>query len=242
MLVKPDGGLYKESFLPNRKLIEAKANGNPIPFFQRVDEGSLSFSLTLLIMDWDKRNNLRSIARWLYQPYHKPLRFETNSDLEIHGMFVDKSELSHNGLRDGFITLTFQASSPYIHSIPHKKVYSVYGSLTEQFYNNGDLPLKFKMTIENRIRGNVSITNDDNGDEFLLTDMFDGETIYAYCEHEYLISSLEERLVRYLGDKHNDVWLVIPPESKVNLTFIGNYNISLEYQYKYLTYDNELEW
>lgn len=239
-LVSPNAGLYKESFLPNRKLIETKANGNPIPFFQRIDEDSFSLSFGIYIEDWDKRNQLRSIARWLYQDYHKPLILESNPDVVMYGMFIDKSELVHNGLKQGYITLNFKSKSPYLYSIPHKHIYNVNGNLREKFYNNGDKPLYFKMTLENKVRGDISILNEDENEEFLIKDVFENETVYVDCRSEYLVSSLEERLKRYLGDSHNDIWLVIPPETEVSLSFKGNFKVTFEYEYIYLAYDNEL--
>lgn len=240
VLVNPSGGLYKESFLPTRKIVSTTVAGRRNPFFQRVDDDPLSFSLSFMIEDWEKRNSLREISRWLYKDYYKPLRFESNPDVIYYAMFTGKSELNHNGLYEGYVTVNVELNSPYIYSIPHKESFRVTSSAQKKIYNNGDLPMRMKMKITKHGNGNISITNTENNDIFTLNNLLDGEVVTVDCPNEYLTSSLEERLSRYLVDNHNDVWLDIDPESDATFTFNGNFTLELTYEYAYLNTDIEL--
>ena len=240
-LVNPSGGLYKESFLPNRKIVEKTVGGRHNPFFQRVEDDPLSFSLSICLTEWKKRNNLRQIARWLYQPYYKPLRFESNPDVVYYAMFQGNSDITHNGLFDGYITLNVRLNSPYPKSIQHEKTVTVNSSSTVEIYNNGDLPMRMKMEITKlKSDGNVTITNEDTGDVFELKDLLLNEVVYVDCVNEYLISSLEESSGRYLVDNHNDEWLIIEAETHATLKIETDATIKFTYEYAYLNVDIEL--
>lgn len=236
----PNGGLYKESFLPTRKINEQKISGNPIPFFQSVDEETLSFPLSIYLEEWKHRNNARDIARWLYTDYYKPLTFDSNPDLIFYAMFTNKSELSHNGIQDGYVTLNVQTKSPYMYSQNHEVDYIVSDSLDINIYNNGDLPLYITAELQKVGNGTVSILNKDSNEEFIIRELLDGEIVYLDFKYESAISSLEERLRRYLGDNTNDGWFSIPEESTADILITGTCNIKIKYQYAYLMFDKEL--
>jgi len=239
-LVNPSGGLYKEQFLPNRKIVETKVAGRHSSFFHRVDDDPLSFSLHIYLGEWEKRNNLRQISRWLYQDYYKPLIFESNPDVVYYAMIEGKSELTHNGLFNGYISLNIRMNSPYCYSIPHEDSFTVNSSKSMKIYNNGDLPMRMKMEITKNGNGNISIVNNRNGDRFELNNLLNREIVYVDCPNEYLSSSLEKSSGRYLVDNHNDVWLDIEAETDATLSFNGNFSIKLTYEYAYLNVDNEL--
>lgn len=240
VMVYPDSGLIKESFLPTRKITEIQVGGRHNPFFQRVDDDPLSFSLTLYLTEWRERNNLRQIARWLHKEYYKPLIFESNSDVIYYAMVEGTSELMHDGDFNGYITVNFRLNCPYPMSIPHENTVESDGSATVEIYNNGDLPMRMKMEITMKADGNITITDETTGNAFELTDLMVDETVYVDCINEYIVSSLEERLNRYLLDNHNDEWLTIEAETSANLTITGNASVKFIYQYVYLNVDIEL--
>ncbi len=240
VLVNPSGGLYKETFIPTRKIVETSVAGRRNPFFQRVDDDPLSFSFAIYLPEWEERNNLRQIARWLYQPYYKPLIFESNPDIVYYAMFIDKSELTHNGLYEGYISLTVRMNSPYIHSIPHEENFDINGKETKVIYNNGDLPMRMKMEIKNKqINHRVAMTIVETGEVLLLTNLLPNETVYVDCINEHITSSLEDT-GRYLIDNHNDQWLTIEPETSARLAINADASFKITYQYAYLNLDTEL--
>lgn len=104
-------GLFEENFLPEREIIEKEIANREKPYFQGVKHKPLSFPLSFVVPEWDERT-LRKIANWFYQPYYKPLIFDTDPNRVFYAMFEGSSELFHNG-QEGYIELTVRCDSPY---------------------------------------------------------------------------------------------------------------------------------
>ena len=245
VMVTTDSGLYKDIFLPSRKITEKNISGRNAPYFQRVESEPLSFSISIYIENWEEENSIRRIARWLYQDYYKPLWFESNPHNVYYALVEGSSELVHNGLNDGYITLKFRTNSPYSFSPvkPQNPTLNVYGSLTKLFYNEGDLPIRPKMVITKTSGdGNVSITNNKSGETFTLTSLRNGEVVTVDCSNETLVSS-HEIYGRYLYDNHNEVWLDWSTDhnnQSTSFTFTGNFTVDFTFQYTYLNESNIL--
>jgi len=111
-----DDGLFEDNFLPDRKITEKKIANREKPYFQRVEHEPLSFSLSFAIADWESEDTLRRIARWFFQPYYKPLIFDSNPNRVFYAMFEGKSSIFHNGLNEGYIELDIRCDSPYSYS------------------------------------------------------------------------------------------------------------------------------
>lgn len=240
-----DSGLYQDLFLPSRKIIEKNIAGRNAPYFQRVDSEPLSFPITIYIENWEEENSIRRIARWLYQDYYKPLWFESNPHNIYYAMFQGNSQLMHNGCNDGYITLNVRTNSPYSFS-PIKNEnnpLTINSSLTERFYNEGDLTIRPKMVItKTGSDGDISITNDQSGETFRLTGLRNSEVVEVDCANETLVSS-HEQYGRYLYDNHNDVWLdwVADNNNEVTtFTFTGRFIVDFTFQYVYLNESNIL--
>ena len=241
VLVNPSGGLYKEQFLPNRKIVETTVAGRYNPFLQRVDSDPLSFSLHIYMPEWEERNNLRQISRWLYQDYYKPLRFESNPDVIYYAILEGKSELTHNGLFQGYISLTVRLDSPFMYSPIHPKEFTVNGRVDFPIYNNGDLPMSLNIEFtKHEGDDHIYFINDDVASQDVwIENILPNEIVYYNGEIESVTSSLESQ-GRYLIDNHNDHWIIIEPETSNNIVFFGNYHVKLSYQYRYLNVDIEM--
>ena len=239
MMVNADGGLYKEIFLPSRKIIEKTIPNRHAPYFVRVDDSPLSFPLSIAVFDRPERNSIRSIARWLFTDYYKPLYFESNPHRIFYAMFEGNSTLLHNGLKDSYITLNVRTNSPYTYSPPKTEILDVYGSATREFFNEGDLDIRPKLIITKRGAGSISITNNSTGEELKINDMWDGEIATLDCVNEQITSSYEYNN-RYLFDKHNDVWLDWKADSNTQFTFTGNFTVEFIFEYAYLQEYDEL--
>ncbi len=111
-----DNGLFEDNFLPDRKIVEKKIANREKPYFQRVEHEPLSFSLSFAIADWESEDTLRKIARWFFQPYYKPLVFDSNPNRVFYAMFEGEPTLFHNGLNEGYIELDIRCDSPYGYS------------------------------------------------------------------------------------------------------------------------------
>lgn len=110
---KLDGGMFEETFLPSREIVERKVSGNDKPYFQRVDLEPISFDLTFAFEYYYDERKLREVARWLMQSYYKPFYTVSNPNRIFYCMVEGDSNLVHNGLKQGYITLTMRCDSPY---------------------------------------------------------------------------------------------------------------------------------
>lgn len=151
-----DSGLFEENFLPERSIVEKKIANREKPYFQRVEHEPLSFSLSFAIADWEHEETLRRIARWLFQPYYKPLVFDSNPNRVFYAMVEGDSSVFHNGGREGYVELEIRCDSPYSYSHEQTK------EQTE--FRNGNTSTKINLDNTNFQTGvldNMEVT--DNG-------------------------------------------------------------------------------
>lgn len=116
-----NGGLFEESFLPTRSIVERKVTHREKPYLQRVENEPLSFSLGFFIEEWDKPDSLRRIARWLFQPYYKPLILDANPNRIFYVIVEGDSNLFHNGAKEGYVEFNLRADSPYSYTAEHNQ-------------------------------------------------------------------------------------------------------------------------
>ena len=115
------GGLYNESFLPNRKITEKRIANREKPYFQGIESDPLQFQMTIVIHEWDIVDNKRQIARWLFQDYYKPLYFESNPERIYYAIIDGNSQLFHNGITTyndahAYINVNVRCDSPYAYT------------------------------------------------------------------------------------------------------------------------------
>lgn len=240
VMFNPRNGLYQETFLPTRKILETKVNGRPKPYFNGIESEPLSFPLSIYIEGWKERNNLRDIARWLYKPYYKPLIFESNPERVFYAIIEGNSELLHNGCKDGYITLNVRCDSPFTYSLPKIYNVNVIGTSDVTLHNNGDIIIRPKLKITQYGVNDIKIKNNANGQEFILKNTVIGEVIEVDCANEVLNSSLESIQNKYLYNDHNDVWLDFDPASVSTFTFTGDFDIEMTFEYAYLAEDSPI--
>lgn len=165
--VKLDGGMYEEAFLPSREIEEEEIVGRDKPYHRRVRLSPLEFELTFAIEDGYDNQRIREIARWLNQDYYKPFYTLENPDRIFYCMLEGDSSLFHNGIQQGYITLTMRCDSPFSYT-PHEYINPlVYGSkkevttIHEDTFNNdmGSFQNNIKINTDNNIeidRANVN--------------------------------------------------------------------------------------
>lgn len=110
---KVDGGMFDETFLPSREIIETKISGRDKPYFQSVNLEPISFDLVFAFEYYYDEKLIREVARWLMQPYYKPFYTVDNPNRIFYCMYEGDSRLVHNGLKQGYIKLTMRCDSPY---------------------------------------------------------------------------------------------------------------------------------
>lgn len=235
VIASPNGGLFQESFLPTRSIIETSVKGKNKRYFKGVETNPLSFSLTIFIAEWRDRDNLRQIARWLFQGYYKPIWFETSPEHIYYAMFEGDSNLFHNGCKDGYIELNVRCDSSYSYSpIRYDSVSSTDGQYI--FYNEGDLTIKPKARIKKSpSTGDIEIRNLTTNQTIKFTDIQRDEEIFIDFENEEIVSSLQYLNI-YRFENHNNEWLEFTVENSGEniLEFIGDFDIEFEYELTYL--------
>lgn len=240
-VVNPGTGLFKENFLAPRKIVEKSVAGRNTNYFVRVEESPLSFPLTIYIEDWERRNNLRAIARWLDQEEYKPFWFSTTPDRVMFCLVEGSPQLIHNGIKDGYITLNIRCNSPFMYSqeIKYKRTISNY--YDDWINNSGDKPIAPYLKIKKIGNGNITIkTTQENREinNFTITDLLDGELIEIDCAEENIKTNYEKN-ERYLFDNTNKDWVTFvlgnpyDQESSTHIEFIGNFELEMTYRMIY---------
>lgn len=233
--VSLDSGMYNESFLSSRSIIETKVRGNPKPYFQGIEYEPLTLELSFAFENtWDIKQ-IREVARWLSQDYYKPLWFSEDPTRIFYCMTVDDSQLIHNGLKQGYITLTMRCDSPYTYSQILTKGWLDYSSnityVDFEFINDGDVVLKPEMWIEKVGNGDVSIVNRTyNNREFKFTGLIDGETVYVDNEREYIETDVPNE---YRYSNFNNKYLHLVRGVNI-LRLTGACKLNFRYQHKTL--------
>jgi phage-related protein len=180
---------------------------------------------------WDE-NKIRQVSRWLFQDYYKPLSFSDNPDRIFYAMVDSDSSLIHNGLSEGYVTLSFRCDSPYAYSpVYTTEIFDLTSTTSLQLTNEGDANLYPEIWIQTTVAGDVTITNLTNGGATTeFTDLASNETVYLNSETEDIATDIAG-LYRY--DNFNNTPLVLVPGIN-NLTITGKVKVQFRYQYKVL--------
>lgn len=241
VLINSNNGLFKENFLPNRKIVEKSVAGNSKPYFKRVEEQPLSFPVTFYLEGWKERDSYREIVRWFDQEFYKPFWLETNPNRIMYALIEGSSDLLHNGCKEGYVKLNIRCNSPYMYSQPVTYKKTINGSHIEHINNNGDKECRPYLKIKKIGNGDIVIKTFIEGQQvnnFQLTSLLDGEIIDVDCLHEELKTNYEKN-GRYLFDNFNDDWLqfqlgnIYDGESSTRVEFTGNFELEMTYQMIY---------
>lgn len=240
MAVQKSGGLFDETFLPSRSLNTTSIYKRKKNYFKGVDVSPLSFTITLWLKQWKDRRNLREIARWLNTNEYRPFWFNDEPDKVFYCTISGESRITHNGLFDGTIDVTFTCDSEYSYSHPLQYLFSVNGTENWEFFNEGDETIYpfLKITQKENNRP-IIIRNKTLNGEFRLNNVLLNEVVSIDCENR-IIKSDRESNIRYLYDFHNGYWLPFEGEeyrqskSSYKIEFEGRFDIEFNVEYKYL--------
>jgi phage-related protein len=228
-------GLYEEPFLASRDIREVETRWSMKPYFQNISLKPLVFDLSFAILDYWDDKKIREIARWLAQDNYQPLFFEEDIDRIFYCVPIDDINIIHNGLKQGYITLTFRCDAPWSYTrqyvTPEYDFSDNPNGVLLSFANEGDLYLYPEMWITKVGNGDVSIINQTNGGvEFKFTGLVDGEIVYVDNENQYIATSLTDTY-RYDNFNNNYLELVVGVN---NLWVTGNCKLQFRYRFKRL--------
>ncbi|MBP1932946.1 phage tail domain-containing protein [Ammoniphilus resinae] len=227
-------GLQEEPFLSEQRIKEVKIRGNDKPYYMGIERFPLTFPMSFIFEDnWDE-SEIRSVARWLSeQTYYQPLFFSNNINRIFYALPVESSQLIHNGLRQGYVTMTWRCDAPWSYSPIYETVHDFSNNTTEGteliFTNYGDMPCEPELFIYKVGMGDISIVNQSDGSmEFKFSSLADSETVYVHNENQYIETDLP---LTYRYENFNNQYLSL--YRGVNrLKVYGNCQLKFRYRFR----------
>lgn len=207
---KVDSGLFEESFLPSRNILKESIRGRDKPYFMGFEMDPFEFTMNIYFehLPIDER---REVARMFMVDYYKPLIFDSNPDRIFYCMYSGDVDHLHNGVDEGYISLSMECNSPYSYSpVYTTRMYNLSSNSDEgaliEIENHGDGICMPMILLEIVRDGDISITNLSDGSMGVmeLSDMLEGDVLEIDCENESIETGVAG-VFRY--DNHNDIYL-----------------------------------
>lgn len=155
--VNVSSGMQEEPLGASRSIQEVSIRGRDRPYFQDIKKEPLQFKVSLAFEDvWDTQK-IREVARWLtdhdyYQEFYFTNEIGRDPEKIYYALFVDDPILVHNGLKQGYITLTVRCDSATAYS----------PTMTSRLYQWDDRTITQKVT-DFSLGEKKSIVLDSNG-------------------------------------------------------------------------------
>ena len=236
MNVHIESGLYQEPFLANRTINEIKIKNRHEPYFQNIEESPIQLKLSFAFEDSFDEDKIRAVARALKKDFYTPLVLSQNPDRIFYAICVDESQLIHNGLGGGYVSLNFRCNAPWSFSpVFSSPIYDLtsnpVGGTNIQIINNGDISMPLLITSQIISGSSFSIQNiSDSGKSISFSSLDINEIITIDTESEDISTS---KLLTYRYDQMTGGFLIIP-RGVNNLKILGNIKLQLQYQFRLL--------
>lgn len=234
--VSVSGGLYEEQISASKTINEVTIRGNDKPYHIDVKKEPKKFTLHFSLLEKMEDDVLDDIIRWLDVDFYEPLFFSGNNDRVFYAMPVEGINYIHNGLKEGYLSLTMRCDSPYSYS--HEQVTPWYefikglptAKTTIDINNLGHRSFLPEIWISKVGDGNISIHNLNNGSKVMkFTNLKDKEEVYIDGENQIIESSLPNT---WRFDDFNDEYLEIK-YGKNRLKIDGEARIRFRYKFIY---------
>lgn len=230
--INDNGGLFSETFVAPKRIIEERIRGKDEPYFYGVERDPISFTLSFFFDEKLSDERKREIARILDQDYYKPIYAVNNPHRIYYAMCVDDSTHIHNGIEMGYVTLNFRTNSPYAFSPIYSKNFDFSSNTPDGseivFVNDGDIPIQPLLEIRMLEDGDLRILNFSNGGkEFEFKDLEKDEILFVDCHNEHIESNVDFRF-----DNFNDEYLSFVRGNNY-LKVYGKCFINMKYQFKF---------
>lgn len=187
--VNVDSGMFEETFVADRELLETKVRGGK-PLFHGLDSSPLEFDMIIAFEKEFTDSDVDAVLRWLFTDYYKPLYFLGKENKIYYCMPVDSSKIVHNGLRQGYISLKMRCSSSNVYSQNIlTNSYNVAGSIIVELENDGHYDIYPEISIKKvNQKGEVIIENLSLNSYkiFEIRDLEISEGVYINCEKEII--------------------------------------------------------
>ena len=190
-----DNGMYEETLVSSREIVETNISGNPKPMFTRVDYSPLEFELVLAFDGHFDNRKMDDIIRWLFVDTYKPFYFYGNENRMVYCMPVDDSMLSHTGMGQGYMTVKMRCNSPFYYSpiiLSEEYDFTTSGKGSVIVRNDGHFRIypEISLTMSGGA-GDISIVSRTNGGSiFDIRGLANQEGIYLNTEKEIIESDI----------------------------------------------------
>ena len=226
-------GMFEETLVATRNIVETENRGSDTPLFHSIDESPLEFQMALAFEKMFSDEDIDKVIVWLFQDNYKPLYFDENPNKIYWCMPVGDSNIIHNGVREGYFTLSMRCKSSKVESpiytTPVTEVTSVTGYTSITVENDGHVFIYPEVSIEKIDDGNVEIIK--NGEIFEVRNLTDKEKIYINSEKEIIQSDIigVTRYEDVIGDYRNLELEIGNNKFEVR----GTCKIAFRYKFKY---------
>lgn len=189
MNVNTDNNMYQDQFNATITINETKVKGSDTPLFDSIDEDPLQFTLTLAFTEqqWSD-DDIDNIIVWLFQGMYKPFYFEDKPNKIYYCMPSGDSNITHNGLKQGYVSITMRCKSSKVYS-PQQSTSSVdlstnTGTYNVSIANNGHVEIYPEISFTKVNNGIITFTKD--GQIFEIENLTNGEQIYIDCGRQII--------------------------------------------------------
>ena len=232
-----DNGMFDESLVSVRSIIESTNKGNEKPLFQGFQNEPLEFDMSIAFTDKFNEEKVHEIIDWLFQEFYKPLYFYGREDRVFYCTPVGDARIVHNGLNEGYFTLTMRCNSPYVYSpIIVSDTIDLSDGTTKEIviFNDGFDYLYPEISIEKIGVGSVTFENTKiDGSIWTINKLTDKEEVYIDCSKGIIKSSNERLGVYHYEDISGTTSLLKLVKGNNTIRITGKCKVTFRYQFKY---------
>ena len=230
-----DNAMFDETLVASRSIIESQNKGNEKPMFQGFIEEPIEFDMTIAFTDKFDDKKIYEIIDWLFQGYYRPLYFLGGESRVFYCTPVGDSRIIHNGLNEGYFTITMRCNSSYVFSpiiFSDRLDLSDGVSKTIEIINDGYGYLYPEISIQKIGVGSVSIQNlSDGGKIWEIRNLNDRENVYIDCKKEIIKSDSEDIGVYHYTDTSGEMPRLMKGRNLLMIN--GRCIVQFRYQFKY---------
>lgn len=180
--------MYEETLVASSEIVETKIRNNSKPLYHGTEDSPLEFDMVIAFEDGFDDSKLDSVIKWLFKKYYRPLYFEGKENRVFYCKPTGDSNISHNGLQEGYFTITMRCDSSNIYSpIVTTPLEVVTTSKTITIVNDGHLEIYPEISFKKTGNGIIVIESLDDGNSiFEVRDLTDLEDIYIDSGREII--------------------------------------------------------
>lgn len=184
--VNMGSGLYEDTFVATRNIEETSPKNRYRNIFHGISEEDRSFDLILSFDEGYSDELLERVNHWIFKRYYRPMYFDGNRDRVVFAMPTGTSSIFHNGMKQGYFTVSMKTNSPYVFSDIKRMSFS---EGEQVFINNSGHEISYPhFKIKKVGDGDLKIKVENYN--VLMVDLINGETIEIDTMREKVITDI----------------------------------------------------